>query len=102
MIDEAVRELEERLKTIEKRLLARRRHNPWYIKDRWNVQTLIEHAKGQRAREPLYQMYDAGTNPGKARQVFSDRYGRTPREVIVKTSVVLAGPITKEEKEKQI
>jgi len=96
IVDEAIEELEARLDTIRERIKAGLKRNPWYTKDRFNVDTLIIYAKEQRARK-LYQMYNAGTSPDEAKGVFLLRYGRSPREIIIKDGAVLAGPITKAE-----
>jgi len=93
IVDESIEELEARLDTIHTRIRAGKKRNPWYVKDRFNVRTLLDYAKEQRAGRE-YQGFDAGTSPEEAREAFFNRYDYTPREVIVKAGIVFAGPIT--------
>jgi len=95
IVDEAIEELETRLDTIRERIKAGLKRNPWYVKDKFNVDTLIAYAKEQRAT--LYQGYNTGTSPLEVKIMFIVRYSRSPREIIIKDGTVLAGPITKKE-----
>lgn len=96
-VDEAIEQLELRLAAFRKMRGGTRR---WRKEDIHYTEVLLDYARERRNRQGRYQGYDVGTSRIKVMQDFIARYGRGPSEIIFKGGVVLAGPITKEEKER--
>lgn len=96
-VDEAIEQLELRLAAFRKMRGGTRR---WRKEDIHYTEVLLGYARERRNRQGRYQLYNAGTSPAEVKEAFFDHYGYTPKEIITKAGAVLAGPITKEEKER--